>query len=203
MEAGACETGDVMVCKKCKQDKSSDEFATRSDTGKLRNVCTECRKYRTSKILEENTIRNSIIDRTGSKTCCRCHECKPKHEFFGRRSASDGLSPACKKCNNSYYSEEFKSRKRANHRRVSDQLRDAALKFLGNRCAKCGIEDKRVLQIDHINGGGVAEKKKLGWGVWPICRDVLSGVPNKYQLLCANCNWIKRFEMKEHPKRID
>ena len=34
------------------------------------------------------------------------------------------------------------------------------LKFLGNKCIKCGFNDWRALQVDHVNGGGRKELKK-------------------------------------------
>ena len=28
-----------------------------------------------------------------------------------------------------------------------------------NKCLKCGFSDRRALQIDHINGGGIKERR--------------------------------------------
>jgi hypothetical protein len=81
-----------------------------------------------------------------------------------------------------------------NHR-----LRAAALDFLGNRCVQCGFTDARALQIDHIHGGGARERRE-GKSPRDIYRKVLAGEPG-YQLLCANCNWIKRYENEEHGGR--
>ena len=57
---------------------------------------------------------------------------------------------------------------------------------------------KLILQIDHINGGGVKELKKVNGTehTKKVIRSVLNK-ENKYQLLCANCNWIKRVLNKE------
>lgn len=69
--------------------------------------------------------------------------------------------------------------------------------LLGGKCVRCGFEDSRALQIDHVNGGG-AEEVKATTGNYQvmILRSILSG-SKKYQLLCANCNWIKRVERNE------
>jgi hypothetical protein len=76
--------------------------------------------------------------------------------------------------------------------------RQAAINKLGGRCAKCGIQDLRTLQIDHIDGGGTQERISNSRSAEnAIVRD---DDQNKYQLLCANCNWIKRHENKEHNK---
>lgn len=70
-----------------------------------------------------------------------------------------------------------------------------AIKILGGKCVVCGINDHRVLQIDHINGGGVEEVKTIGR--YNMVSKILVGETNVYQLLCANCNWIKRWENNE------
>ena len=68
------------------------------------------------------------------------------------------------------------------------------LDLLGGQCTECGFADKRALQIDHIGGGGGLERRDIGGS--GIHKRILDGVSG-YQLLCANCNWIKRHEKKE------
>lgn len=77
--------------------------------------------------------------------------------------------------------------------------RSKALLILGSKCIKCGFDDPRALHIDHINGGGCLEQRKLGTGVAYLEQVYLSVKRNegKYQLLCANCNMIKKFDKKE------
>ena len=55
-------------------------------------------------------------------------------------------------------------------------------------------------QIDHVNGGGAKEHKAMPNSV-KFYRKVFEDTTGMYQLLCANCNWIKRAENKEHPFR--
>jgi hypothetical protein len=75
------------------------------------------------------------------------------------------------------------------------KLRKAVVSFLGGKCARCNFSDERALQIDHVNGGGKQELKKIH-GI-PYLKKVLNDKTGAYQLLCANCNWIKRFENNE------
>lgn len=86
-------------------------------------------------------------------------------------------------------------------RQYDNDLRLNILKRLGNKCIKCGITDFRVLQIDHINGGGVKEIK-LYQRQSVYYKNLLKlseyELKVKYQLLCANCNWIKRYENNEY-----
>jgi hypothetical protein len=58
------------------------------------------------------------------------------------------------------------------------------------------------LQIDHINGGGSQERKTRTRWEWEIIINSFEKGENKYQLLCANCNWIKRYEQKEVRTRL-
>lgn len=72
--------------------------------------------------------------------------------------------------------------------------RNTAVETLGGECVSCGFSDKRALQIDHINGGGSKERKTRAFkGSFHshVIKSFLKG-EEKYQLLCANCNWIKR-----------
>lgn len=95
----------------------------------------------------------------------------------------------------------------ANREEAKQHMRDyrqkakmEAMEALGCRCVRCGFTDTRALQIDHVYGGGNREEalRKRGTKFYRQVRDeALAGSP-KYQLLCANCNWIKRHENGEH-----
>lgn len=78
-----------------------------------------------------------------------------------------------------------------------DKVRAKVLKHLGDKCIRCGFDDSRALQIDHINGGGRKEMKERKMNRYSFLKDVLADETGKYQLLCANCNWIKREENRE------
>ncbi len=77
------------------------------------------------------------------------------------------------------------------------QVRQRVLKILGDKCIRCGFDDERALQVDHIDGGGTQERKTRG--TMAIYYLVLKD-STPYQLLCANCNWIKRWENDEVPR---
>lgn len=66
--------------------------------------------------------------------------------------------------------------------------------LLGDKCMRCGFNDKRALQIDHINGGG---KKQIRSMTWVNYYKFVIKNPTLFQTLCANCNWIKRAENNE------
>ena len=68
--------------------------------------------------------------------------------------------------------------------------------ILGYSCIKCGYSDMRALQIDHINGGGrklIREHKNMN-AVFKKYDNNPELMRKELQVLCANCNFIKRYE---------
>jgi len=106
------------------------------------------------------------------------------------------------------HSKEINARERERYRKNPGMRRAAqhksnlrkrveALLRLGGKCVRCDKgDDYRVLQIDHINGGGRRDVQLRG--TVAAQRDVLKGNIEGYQLLCANCNVIKKYEMEEN-----
>lgn len=81
-------------------------------------------------------------------------------------------------------------------RSVRRSIRLEIIEFLGGKCAKCGFSDERALHIDHIHGGG--SKEVAGGRLYSRWhRFIKSPTPDIYQVLCANCNEIKRREQME------
>lgn len=82
---------------------------------------------------------------------------------------------------------------------------DKIMDFLGNKCSnpKClvpnGCRDIRCLQIDHVNGNGNKERESFfsTYQYYKFIYEKLLQGSKDYQLLCANCNLIKREEKKE------
>ena len=100
----------------------------------------------------------------------------------------------CRRAAQARWRSAHPDRVKANATRTQINRREKVVAHLGGMCVRCGITDTRVLQIDHIKGGGTQEYKRIGQS--GIYSRVLRGEPG-YQLLCANCNWLKRIEMRE------
>lgn len=84
-----------------------------------------------------------------------------------------------------------------NNERYSS-LKDEVYQALGNICSRCGFNDSRALQIDHVRGNGREDRKKFFSSMYRYYSHVLKLIDSgDYQILCANCNWIKRHENKE------
>lgn len=79
-------------------------------------------------------------------------------------------------------------------RKYKLKMRNAVLDKFGRICKHCGFSDVRALQVDHVFGDGFIDRKLYSG---PNYKRVIEDVDGKYQLLCANCNWIKRFDNSE------
>jgi hypothetical protein len=63
------------------------------------------------------------------------------------------------------------------------------------KCSKCNFSDIRALTIDHINGGGTQHRKKINGSFYKWLEK--NNYPKEYQVLCMNCQFIKRDENNE------
>lgn len=123
-----------------------------------------------------------------TKVCFKCKRRKPVATFRNDKSMRDGKRSYCRPCERvdmARYMREY-------HRRT----RAKVLELFGNKCAHCGFSDHRALQIDHVNDDGWIERHKKFSSI-VFLRRILKEGTEGYQLLCANCNWIKRYEVNE------
>ena len=89
-------------------------------------------------------------------------------------------------------------------RKRRKEIKIEIYRLLGNKCIRCGFSDVRALQIDHVHGGGNRKRKERKSDYLAYYRYILKQIKlgsKDYQLLCANCNWIKRWENKEYYKK--
>lgn len=88
---------------------------------------------------------------------------------------------------------------RANRKKKRTEYRERVFQLLGGRCKRCGEDDPRVLQVDHLTGAPetIRGYGRAGSGLY---FQIATGKKplTDFQLLCANCNWIKRHELNEH-----
>jgi len=76
------------------------------------------------------------------------------------------------------------------------KLKAQAIDKLGGMCVRCGFSDIRALQIDHIKADGATFRKRYKSQL-ALYYQVLKPTAKSFQLLCSNCNWIKRHENNE------
>lgn len=114
-----------------------------------------------------------------TRRCNTCRQDRPPEDFYRcTRDRIMGRQWQCKECNS--------ARNGASYRRI----RDGLLSLLGGRCVCCGETEPVFLQIDHVNGGGRAERKTHNNNIRTFDRRVRSD-PQDFQLLCGNCHSAK------------
>lgn len=82
------------------------------------------------------------------------------------------------------------------------KIRMNVIALLGGKCSSCGETDWRVLEVNHIGGGGIEDRGKYGANPHPFYRAILSGERNTegLNLLCANCNILHEYQRGKRNK---
>jgi hypothetical protein len=124
-----------------------------------------------------------------------------KNKWFYKKDKKHGMCKLCKKtsnskpinCRNINHIERY-SMLIKNSKKYHNKNRLKIIKILGGKCKKCGITDWRVLQINHINGGG---RKELELNMNKFYKDILLKKRNiiDLDLRCANCNILYEYEV--------
>ena len=144
-----------------------------------------------------------------AKLCHRCNQLLQISDFYKNKAQKDGLGTACKECQKARNKEYRQKHAQRIYEKESAYKHAVKLevfeRYCGGepKCQGCGFSDLRALTIDHINGGGAEHKRKIGrtngTSFYRWIRD--NGYPDDLQVLCMNCQWIKRHENKEHNGR--
>jgi len=87
------------------------------------------------------------------------------------------------------YPEETKRKQREYRAKV----RERALLAYGGKCTCCGESNLHFLTFDHINGGGVKERKLTGMTGSTFYLSLLKNHRDDIQVLCFNCNCARYF----------
>jgi len=81
------------------------------------------------------------------------------------------------------------------------EVRREVIEHLGGVCIRCGYKtDIRALVLDHKNGNGSEDRRRLGGKIARYYINHLGEAEKELQVLCSNCNKIKAIENKEHNK---
>jgi hypothetical protein len=153
----------------------------------------------------------------GDKTCNKCGCVKHITEFRLTKMRGKTVRLAiCLTCQAKWHREHYQkhielnreiNRKRASHYRSNkpEKAKNAAKKYrlrkqaenrekiyaaYGNKCVCCGEDNPLFLTVDHVNSDGYLERKnkKYTSGSQFYSLIVKQNFPDKYQLLCYNCN---------------
>jgi hypothetical protein len=105
------------------------------------------------------------------KKCSKCKESKGLEEFSKDRSKSDGLTSACRECNNTR-----EKLRMANGGNFTKKQKELTFKKYGRYCGICGSSEK--LEVEH----------KLPQ---VICNPNTASVLDNAWILCKSCNIAK------------
>lgn len=100
------------------------------------------------------------------------------------------------------WDEEHKKEHNQNALRSYHKLRLTALRMIGNKCQNCGCNDEKLLEINHINGGGRKEFLKINGGYTGgtnFYRAIVKGKRTLEDLnvLCRVCQWNHERGLKD------
>ena len=116
---------------------------------------------------------------------------KEKHKEY-RKNNKEQLNKYSKN-----YHKDHKEYRNKYQREYFRFLRVKVIEKYGSKCANPYnlnhgdfLNDIRCLHIDHINSNGAQERKEIRLSVY--LKKVLADKEGNYQLLCANCNFIKK-----------
>jgi len=131
-----------------------------------------------------------------------CPICKSEFKSFHRKIF---CSEECKNKHIIIKHEDYRKTHREMYRtsgKISvEKIKNEIFNLLGGKCVNpfnidhgAFLTESRSFQIDHVNGGGNKERRKIG-NSYKYYRKILEAIKSgskDYQCLCANCNWIKR-----------
>lgn len=172
-------------CYRCGDEKPFHAFSkNRMNPDGRAYLCKPCSRKRSRSLYQEvkKEWDTKTVNLCGVKVCGHCKEEKPKAEFHKSIGRRTGLHPWCRGC----------VIKKNRGERYETLLHYSN----GDRpsCRCCGETRIEFLAIDHINGGGGKERKRLGRGGSQFCAYLrMSKYPTGYQTLCHNCNMAKGY----------
>ena len=119
----------------------------------------------------------------GRSLCKEC-ECAKKRTKY---ASDDEYRERVLRRAKAQYNPEYTKKKYHLYRRKAFEV------LGGYVCTLCGFDDPRALQIDHVADDGY-QKRQDGELGERLYRLVIQTGGTGFQILCANCNWIKKAE---------
>lgn len=159
-------------------------------------ICNDCRKKYRNNLRKKNLETHRQRDRDKRS---KLKTEQPEKYLAIRKKENEGRRGTRTEYNRSEHSKGLRKKQRL-------RLKIEVMGYYctgGIRC-KCGYKDIRALSIDHIDGGGNRHRKELkevhgSTKMYQWLKN--NGYPPGFQVLCMNCQFIKRIENDEfhHP----
>jgi hypothetical protein len=120
-----------------------------------------------------------------------CHPCSTKH-VFGVCAIEDCEEPIKTQIHNrgKYFDLCSKHKKKAQRKERTSRDRATMYDLMGGKCVCCGERNPIFFQVDHVENDQDYRGNYNNGGSLKL-RNYLKE-PDRYQLLCANCNYAKR-----------
>jgi hypothetical protein len=161
-----------------------------------------------------------MVDNSMFKICSKCGRKLPLESFYRtKRGEKPRTLSWCRSCFSAYHKEHspydpIKYREyylknkakllRKRHER-RQEIRLGALKNLHDppKCFNCGVEDYRVLDVEHIYDDPENDRDKMTHEAFLKTVMLMNqeDALKRLQILCRNCNWIKFIEKNERRRK--
>lgn len=178
----------LKTCARCGVTKPTSDFVVaRRAAGGLHSYCRGC-LYEASNACRTKRLqpkRDAAKARIASNEAVLCSVCGCVRQV-GKRCTS------CVGSKNERYYEAHRYELLDKQKLRDFRYREAALNAYGGLCACCGEDNYEFLAIDHIEGGGVKQRKELFGSNSSSTRFyrwlAQQGFSSGYRVLCHNCN---------------
>lgn len=172
------------TCSECGLLKNLNEFYFIKARNRHMNYCRDCNSRKIKEYRKNST----------------------KHQEYKKQYQQSQKYKATLK---SYSQSDHGKRKhRENERQRRRLIKEQVIHHYSNgamHCSGCGFDNIKALTIDHIFGGGNQHRKQInskgGGEFYTWLRK--NQYPEGFQVLCMNCQFIKKIDNLEHSNRID
>ena len=168
-------------CLSCRTLTSNPKFCSRRCAAKVNNSLFPKRKRKVS------CTSCSAPIYVGQRLCDSCarrlrrYRNKPMRRRYLKHYMRDYMR-RWRKSHPRYYGDWGREARRKLRLEVMDGLG-------GRHCARCGCSDIRVLEINHVHGGGRREQRASGRDQMKMLRQIRRGDrPGEFEVLCKVCN---------------
>lgn len=155
-------------------------------------------------------MRKQVI-KDNKKRCSKCRRWILLEDFSKEKMTTTGYRSYCKVCQSKMAQKWLKkNRERSNKnseafyqvnklkiKTLNQELRKKVLSHYGGvppRCKKCNYDIYQALDLDHVNDDGRKERRIFRGSLVFYKYIIKNNYPQKYQVLCKNCNWLKFYE---------
>lgn len=206
-----------MKCDKCKRDAVDNEtlcFYCKDKRNARRNkriadgVCLDCKslavqgkrfcqrhidvkKYKAKDTIEKRMRLGLCVQCKAPSQNQKCDACKSKRLEHLKQRYEKGF---CESCNElRLYNSKYCKYHNDYHINFGKRKRQQVLDAYGGKCVCCNENNPAFLAIDHINNDGSLDRNKGIRSQQLIIKIIRENFPDKYQILCHNCNTAKHF----------